>query len=151
MANVTSAGSDTASSSLTWFLLYIVLHPEVHEALDIVTRKDRSPYWNDARNVQFLQATLCKLQRVSGMIGVVGTNAIQDMKIVSYHIPKGTFVAVNLAKLQQNERELPEPEKLKPEGFRDSDGKVVGWRKHNGFALQNGIACSSRNFNNNSF
>ncbi|XP_028390670.1 cytochrome P450 2D4-like [Dendronephthya gigantea] len=137
MADVIFAGSDTASSSLAWFLLYMVLYPEtqakIHEELDVVVGKNRTPCWNDAQNMPFLQATLCEVQRASGMIGVVGTNAIRDMQIAGYHIPKGTFVALNLAKLHHDEREWPEPEKFNPGRFLDSDGKFVGWSKLNGF------------------
>ena len=46
------AGSNTASSSLAWFLLYMVLYSEVqakvHEGLVIVLGKDCSPCWKDA-------------------------------------------------------------------------------------------------------
>ncbi len=64
---------------------------------------------------------------------IVGTNATKDMTISGYNVPKGTFVAVHLAKLHQDEREWPEPEKFQPERFLDSDGKFVGWSKLNGF------------------
>ena len=67
------------------------------------------------------------------MMTLVGTNAIRDTTIAGYHIPKGTFVGLNLPKLHEDKREWPEPEKFKPERFLDEDGKFVGWNKLRGF------------------
>ena len=137
MADVAFAGSDTTSTSLTWFLLYMALHPDIQEKvqreINSVINNDRLPSWKDAQNMPYLQATLCEVQRASGMMAVVGTNAIQDIEIAGYHVPKGTFVAVNLCKLHHDDREWPEPEKFKPERFLDSDRQFVGWTKLNGF------------------
>ena len=137
MADVTFAGSETTSISLTWFLLYMVLHPDVQEKIqkeiNLVVNTDRLPNWTDAQNMPYLQATLCEVQRASGVSAVGGTNAIRDIKIAGYHIPRGTFVALNLCKLHHDEREWSEPEKFKPERFVDSDGVFVGWKKLNGF------------------
>ncbi|CAB4022094.1 steroid 17-alpha-hydroxylase 17,20 lyase-like [Paramuricea clavata] len=139
MCDVTFAGSDTTSSSLAWLFLYMVSYPDiqekVHKELDVVVGSDRLPSWKDVRNMPYLQATLWEVQRVSGMMVVIGTSAIRDMTIGGYDVPKGTFVAVNLAKLHHDEREWPEPEKFKPERFLDSDGQFVGWNKLNGFLL----------------
>lgn len=137
MIDVTFAGSDTTSSSLAWMLLYMVLHPDVqeniHKELDFVLGDDRPLNWKDSESMPYLQATICEVVRASGMMGVVGSNAIRDFTISGYHIPKGTFVALNLAKLHHDEREWPENEKFKPERFLDSDGKFVGWEKYYGF------------------
>ena len=137
MCDVTSAGTDTTSTSLAWLFLYMALYPDVqekvHKELDDVVGSDRFPNWKDARDTPYLQATLCEVQRASGMMVIVGTNATKDMTISGYHVPKGAFVAVHLAKLHQDEREWPEPEKFQPERFLDSDGKFVGWSKLNGF------------------
>ena len=40
-----------------------------------------------------------EVQRTSGKVVVVATNAIPDMDIAGYHIPKGIFVVLNLGKL----------------------------------------------------
>ena len=137
MIDVTIAGSDTTSNSITWFLLYMVLNPDIQERIqreiDLVVNNDRLPNWKDAQNMPYLQATLCEVQRASGLIGITGTTAIRDLKIAGYHIPKGTFVATNFRKPHHNERDWPEPKKFQPERFLDSDGKFVGWNKLDGF------------------
>ena len=137
MLDVAFAGSETTATSLNWLLLYVVLHSDVqrkiHEELDLVVGRDRLPRWTDSQNLPYLQATLCEVQRASGLIGLVGTSAIRDMTIAGYRVPKGTFVSPNLGKLHLDEREWSEPEKFKPERFLDEDGKFVGWNKLQGF------------------
>ena len=137
MCDVAFAGSDTTSTSLAWLFLYLVLNPDiqkkVHKELDDVVGNERLPSWKDARDMPYLQATICEVERASGMMVIVGTNAIRDMTIAGYHIPKGTFVAIHMDKLHHDEREWPEPEKFKPERFLDSDGKFAGWTKVHGF------------------
>jgi cytochrome P450 len=137
MLAVLTVGSETSSTWLTWFFLYNVLNPNVqskiHEELDAVVGRDRLPNWKDAESLPYLQATLCEVERASGMMTVIGTNAIRDTTIAGYNIPKGTFVGMNLLKAHEDRREWPEPEKFKPERFLDEDGKFVGWNKLHGF------------------
>ena len=137
MMNVVVVGSETTSTWLTWFFLYMVLYPKVqskiHEELDEVVGRDRVPNRQDAENLPYLQAALCEVGRICRMVEVVGTNAIRDTSIAGYHIPKGTFVGLNIQKAHENERDWPEPRKFKPERFLDEDGKFVGWTKKNAF------------------
>ncbi|CAB4024224.1 steroid 17-alpha-hydroxylase 17,20 lyase-like [Paramuricea clavata] len=137
MLHVVVGGSSTSSTWLTWFFLYMVLYPSVqskiHEELDEVVGRDRLPNWKDAKSFPYLQATLCEVGRISGVAPLAASNAIRDTTIAGYHIPKGTFVGLNLTKLLEDEREWPEPEKFKPERFLDEDGKFVGWNKLHGF------------------
>jgi hypothetical protein len=137
MVDVVAVGSETSSTWLTWFFLYNVIYPNVqskiHEELDAVVGRDRLPNRADAESLPYLQATLCEVERASGMMTLVGTNAIRDTTIAGYHIPKGTFVGLNLLKVHEDKREWQEPEKFKPERFLDEDGKFVGWNKLRGF------------------
>jgi hypothetical protein len=67
------------------------------------------------------------------MTTLVGTNAIRDTTIAGYHIPKGTFVGLDIQKMHVDERDWAEPEKFKPQRFLDENGKLVGWNKLHGF------------------
>lgn len=137
MVDVVIGGYNTTATTLTWLLLYMVLNPNIQEKvykeLDVVVGRDRLPCWNDAEKMPYLQAVLCEVERASGMISMVGANAIRDTTISGYHIKKGTFIALNLYKLHHDEKIWPEAEKFKPERFLDSGGNFVGWNKVYGF------------------
>lgn len=137
MSNVTFGASDTTSSSLTWFILYVALREDVqrkiHEEIDTVIGNERLPDLQDTQNMPYLQSTLCEVQRIAAVIPYTGSNAIRDITIDGYHIPKGTFVLLNLKKAHCDEKEWPEPSEFKPERFLDSDGNFVGWTKLHGF------------------
>ncbi len=49
MLDVTFAGSDTTSSSMAWFILYMVLYPDIqekiHDELDRVIAEGDLPRW----------------------------------------------------------------------------------------------------------
>jgi cytochrome P450 len=137
MTDMFVAGAGTTSSVLAWFILYMVLHKNVQEKiqveLDIVVGKDRMPVLDDAKNMPYLQAVLCEVLRIANVLSFVGTNAICDTTISGYHIPKGTLVCPNLKRVHHDEREWPEPDVFKPERFLDSEEKFVGWTKLHGF------------------
>ena len=137
MLDVFVGGSETTSSAFGWFLLYMVLHKHVqdkiHEEIDIVVGKDRLPVFDDVKNMHYLQASLCEVIRITSFVSFTGTNAIRDTTFAGYHIPKGTYVCLNIEKVHHDEREWPEPDVFKPERFLDPEGKFVGWTKLHGF------------------
>ncbi|CAB3978326.1 steroid 17-alpha-hydroxylase 17,20 lyase-like [Paramuricea clavata] len=137
MIDVTFAGSDTTSSTLAWFILYMVSYPEVqkkiHDELDQVIGKDDLPRWQDVKNMPYLQATICEVMRKSSPVPITGSNTIRAITVAGYRIPKGTSVVLNLTQIHQDEQEWPEPEEFKPERFRDVEGKFVGWTKLDAF------------------
>ena len=102
MMNVVVVGSETTSTWLTWFFLYMFLYRKVqskiHEELDEVVARDRLPNRKDAENLPYLQATLCEVGRISHLTTLVPSNTIRDITIGGYHIPKGTLVGLNLPK-----------------------------------------------------
>ena len=137
MIDVFQAAAETTSGALAWFILYMVLHENeqktIHKEIDVVVGEGRFPVFEDAKNMPYLQATLCEVLRISSVVPVTGTNAIRETTIAGYHIPKGTLVALNLARVYHDEREWPEPDVFKPERFLDSEENFVGWNKLHGF------------------
>ncbi|XP_046852393.1 cytochrome P450 2D4-like isoform X2 [Xenia sp. Carnegie-2017] len=137
MIDVTLAGSDTTSSSLSWFILYMTLYPEtqqkIHEEIVHALGRDKLPRMDDADNMPYLQATICEVVRKTSPVPRAGTVTINDVELAGYHIPKGTTIIVNIAEIHKDEREWLEPHKFKPERFLDEDGKFVGWTKYPAF------------------
>ena len=137
MVDIVFAGSDTTSSVLAWYILYIVLHQDVQkkiqEELDEVVGRHRSPRRQDSQNLPYLQATICEVLRLSRILPVYGTNATRDTVIGGYHIPKDTYVALHINNIHFDEKEWPEPNSFKPERFLKDDGSFVGWSAKHGF------------------
>jgi cytochrome P450 len=137
MLDVALAGSDTTSATVAWFILYMVLHPDIqekiHAELDNVVGSDRLPRWQDAKSMHYLQATLCEVLRRSSPVPVARANTVRDVKLGGYQIPKGTLVIFNISEIHLDEREWSEPGKFKPERFLGADGKFVGWTAFHGF------------------
>jgi hypothetical protein len=137
MLDVTTAGSDTTSSSMAWFILYMVLYPniqeKVHDELDRVIGDELLPRWQDGKNMPYLQATICEVMRRSSPVPMTGSNATRDITLGGYHIPKETIVVFDLTEIHHDEHEWPQPEEFKPERFLDGEGNFVGWNKFNSF------------------
>ena len=131
MLDVLSAASETSSSSISWFILYTLLVPDVQQKiyaeLDRVVGRDRLPSWQDAKNMPYLQATLCEVLRHSSVVPMIATDAIRDTTISGYHVPKRTPVVLNIYHIHRDERQWPEAGTFKPHRFLDADGNFVGW------------------------
>ncbi len=135
MSDVTFAGSDTTSSSMAWFILYMVLYPDIqkkiHDELDRVIGEEDLPRWQEVNNMPYLQATICEVMRRSTPVAVTVSNAIRDITLGGFHVPKGTSVLFDLTQIHHDEREWPQPEEFKPERFLDDEGNFVGWNRFN--------------------
>ena len=137
MLEILDGASDTSSSITTWFILYMLLNQDVqrkiHEELDRVVGRDRSPRWQDSKNLPYLQATLSEVIRHSRLVPMLATNAIRDTTVGGYHIPKRTSVFINICHIHRDEKEWPEADTFKPERFLDDNGMFVGWTALPGF------------------
>jgi cytochrome P450 len=137
MMSVTFGGSDTTSTSMAWFILYMVLYPniqgQIHDELDQVIGKEDLPRWQDVQNMPYLQAAICEVMRRSSPLPIAGSNAIRDTTLAGYHIPKGTLLLLDITQIHHDKREWPQPKEFKPERFLDIERKFVGWNKLNAF------------------
>ena len=137
MLDVVLTAIDTVSTTISWFILYNVVHQDIqaklHKELDDVVENDRLPCWQDAQNMPYLQATLCEVLRRSDIVPITATTVIRDTTIAGYHIPKNTNVVININEIHHDPKEWPEPNEFKPERFLDSDGKFVGWTTKHAF------------------
>ena len=54
LADLFIAGAETTSTTVRWFMLYMITHPEIqkkiHNEIDSVIGKDRMPAWDDKLN-----------------------------------------------------------------------------------------------------
>ena len=126
--DIMAAGTDTTSTTLRWFILYLIHHPDVQtkcqKELDAVVGSSRQVALADRTSLPYLDATIHEVQRLSTIapLGLVHAPN-QDTTLGGYRIPKGTFVYSNLYSVHHDPKYWKNPEEFNPERFLDSNGK----------------------------
>jgi cytochrome P450 len=115
-----SAGFDTASSALTWWIGLMATHPEVVAKLrrEIASADvDASPMDGIAR-LPYLNATIKEAMRLYPPSTALFTRvALRDVTIGGTPVAKGTLVVVPIWHLHHDARSFAEPDRFLPERF----------------------------------
>ena len=128
MMDLFFAGMETTSSSLVNLFLQILHHPDVqekvHQELDIVVGRNRSPRLHDQAELHYTNAVLLESLRVSSLAyNGLPRCATQDMVIGPYKIPKGTIVMAFLYNIHHDPKVFKDPKTFNPSRFIDESGK----------------------------
>ncbi|KAK9066701.1 hypothetical protein SSX86_014024 [Deinandra increscens subsp. villosa] len=125
-----ASSADTTTVMLTWTLSLLLNNPhslkKAQEELDTIVGRDRQVNESDLPNLVYLQAIVKETLRLypAGRLG--GTRQFsEDCTVAGYHVPKGTWLMVNLFKLQQDPEIWSNPSEFRPERFLDEDHKHV--------------------------
>ncbi|ELR59008.1 Cytochrome P450 2C23, partial [Bos mutus] len=96
---------------------------KVHEEIDRVIGRTRSPCMKDKMKLPYTEAVLHEIQRYITLIPSNLPHAVvQDTKFRQYVIPKGTTVLPLLSSVLYDCKEFPNPEKFDPGHFLDKNG-----------------------------
>lgn len=119
---------DTTTVMLTWMLSLLLNNPDclrkAQEEIDEIVGKDRQIDESDITNLVYLQAIVKETLRLypAGRLG--GTREFtEDCMVAGYHVPKGTWLMVNMWKLQQDPEIWSNPSEFMPERFLDPKHK----------------------------
>nr|XP_012998736.1 cytochrome P450 2C23-like [Cavia porcellus] len=126
-SNLFTAGTETTSITLRFGLLLLMKYPEVeakvHEEIDRVIGRNRSPSMKDKMKLPYTEAFLHEIQRYITLFPSNLPHAVtQDTKFRQYVIPKGTTVLPLLSSVLLDCQEFPNPEKFDPGHFLDENG-----------------------------
>ena len=130
MADMFSAGSETATSTLLWMILLFNNYPDVqakvHEELDEVIGPKRLPCLNDKKNLPYLEATIAEALRLRPVAPLgVPHKALVDTTLNGYNIPKDTTLILNIWAMHHDPKHWRNPSQFDPNRFLDKNKNVL--------------------------
>uniref|UniRef100_A0A8C4WJQ5 unspecific monooxygenase n=1 Tax=Gopherus evgoodei TaxID=1825980 RepID=A0A8C4WJQ5_9SAUR len=115
------AGTGTASVTMKFGLLILLKYPEieekVHEEIDLVIGRSRSPCMADRSQMPYTDAVIHEIQRYISLVPLGLPHAMtRDVYLKQYLIPKVS------SQFLYDRREFPNPEQFNPGHFLDENG-----------------------------
>ncbi|XP_051141281.1 cytochrome P450 CYP82D47-like [Andrographis paniculata] len=117
-----SGGTDTQSVMLVWSLSLLLNNRDVlkkaQEELDNKVGREKLVVESDIKNLDYLQAIAKEAFRLYPAAPFGGPREFsEDCVVGGYHIPKGTWLIVNIWKLQRDPTVWSDPTEFNPERF----------------------------------
>ncbi|KIY44366.1 cytochrome P450, partial [Fistulina hepatica ATCC 64428] len=123
VASIITGGIDTVWSSMSLFIIFIAMHPEVQQAaqaeLDSVLKGVRLPEFSDQSSLPYIDCILMEIKRDNfhpAMLGVPHLCTENDV-YNGYLIPKGTLIIPNAKAMGRDRRIYKDPEQFNPARF----------------------------------
>ncbi|KAJ7605462.1 cytochrome P450 [Mycena polygramma] len=129
-ATLYAAGAETTAGVLSWFMLAMVLYPDVQSKiqaeLDAVVGRSRLPTFADRDHLPYLQATVREALRWHPVDPVgLPHQSIEDDWYEGYFIPKGTICIANVWALNRDvEAHGADAAHFNPGRYLDENGKL---------------------------
>ena len=124
------AGTETTSTTISWFLLVILYFPQIQEKcfaeVNTVVGRNRPVCLKDKENMSFLEATIRETLRFSNIAPLgIPHSVSEDITFKGYRIPKDTIIIPNLGSVLTDPTIWGDPENFRPERFLDVSGKLT--------------------------
>jgi cytochrome P450 len=115
-----SAGHETTAAALAWSWYFLCEHRDVYkkvrEEVDRVLQ-GRAPGYDDLARLPYCLQVFKETLRLYPPAGAILREALQDMEIDGYRVPKGCGVFVSPYTLHRRAEYFPDPETFEPERF----------------------------------
>ncbi|KAH9033943.1 cytochrome P450, partial [Lactarius hengduanensis] len=125
------AGSETTSTTMSWWALAMIAHPEVqkraHIELDTVVGRSRTPTFSDAPNLPYIQAIVKEVLRWRPALPFsLPHSTMEDDWYNGMFIPKGTICLTNLLQCHRDPTSYgDDAASFRPERFLGAHGEIL--------------------------
>ena len=124
------AGMVTTSTTLSWALMLMILHPDVQrrvqQEIDEVIGQVQCPEMADQARMPYTNAVIHEVQRFADILPLgVPHKTSRDIELQGFLIPKGTTLITNLSSALKDETVWEKPLCFHPEHFLDAQGHFV--------------------------
>jgi cytochrome P450 len=121
------AGQETTALALTWGWHLLTQHPEaearLHEEIDEVLEGGRAPRMEDLARLRYAESVVKESMRLYPPAWGVGREAVRDVEIGGYVVPKRAQVFMMSYAVQRDPRFWREPEAFRPERWSNGETK----------------------------
>lgn len=128
VADMLTAGIDTTSHSVGFFLYNLAKNPDKQEMLykeirKLLPRKEDRITPEVFNELKYLKATMKESQRLHPIVFGIPRVLDHDVVFGGYRVPAGTFLVVGLQSIYKDERYFPNPDQFLPERWLNKDEK----------------------------
>ncbi|CAA7023242.1 unnamed protein product [Microthlaspi erraticum] len=126
LLNVLVAGIDSSAETVTWVMTHLIANPRVMkkaqaEVREVIQNKDHITEV-DIERLEYLKMVVKEAFRINPIVPLlVPREAIKDVKIGGYAIPKKTWIYINIWAIHRNPNVWENPEAFIPERFLDNE------------------------------
>ncbi|XP_010519645.1 PREDICTED: cytochrome P450 71B12-like [Tarenaya hassleriana] len=131
LVNILLAGIDTSAQTVTWAMTHLITNPRIMkrvqtELRERIKNKD-SITEEDMENLDYLKMVVKETLRINPVAPLlIPREAMKDVKINGYDVPKKTRIQVNIWAIHRNPEVWKDPERFIPERFKDSQMDYKG-------------------------
>ncbi|XP_048738007.1 cytochrome P450 2G1-like [Ostrea edulis] len=134
------AGTETTSTALRWFTVFMIRNPEVQEKMrkeiSDVIGSSQYPSINDKPNMPYTEAVLHEVLRIGCIVPLSLPHGLtRDLIYKDFVIPKDAILIPNLHSILFDPEVFENPKDFRPERFLDADGKLKNADKVLAFSL----------------
>jgi cytochrome P450 len=120
------AGHETTALALSWTFYLLSQYPEaetrlVSELQEVL--RGRAPEVGDIRRLEYTEMVVMEAMRLYPPAWAIGREAIRDVEIGGYHLPKGTIVLMSQWVMHRDPRYFDDPTRFRPERWAGDFGK----------------------------